>query len=277
MPSLSGKTSRSLTSAPKEDAYFSRAVGKAFELLELVGRSENSLSLNDLSLGLQLTKSSTFRLLHTLESLHHVVRDEQGYYRGVGARSQALQAHSVQQLRAAATEPMRLLNMEFRETVSLAALMGNHVEVVEVVDSPHLMRMSNIVGRILPPHASSMGKAITAFQSTETRTRLIESYGMTGFTPNTIADQRQLEECFEQIRRDGISYDDEENTLGGFCYGSPIILSDNRVTAAISLSMPKARRPEDEIDRERIVDRLHATAATIARALQIGKTDDLRE
>lgn len=269
MPSQSGKSSRKLTSAPKEDAYFSRAVGKAFELLELVGRSENSLSLNDLSLRLQLTKSSTFRLLHTLESLSHVVRDEQGHYRGVGTKTQAFQAHSVQQLRAAATEPMRMLNMEFRETISLATLIGNHVEVVEVINSPHLMRMSNIVGRILPPHASSMGKAITAFQSAETRARLIESYGMTSFTPNTITDQRQLEECFEHIRGNGISCDDEENTLGGFCYGSPIILSGNRVTAAISLSMPKARRPEDEIERQRIVDRLHETAATIARALQI--------
>ena len=268
MPSVTGKTSRKRSSVPKEDPYFSRAVGKAFELLELVGRSENSLSLNDLALHLQLTKSSTFRLLHTLESLHHVVRDGQGHYRGVGAKSQAVQAHSSQQLRAVALEPMRSLNMEFRETISLATLMGNHVEVIEVINSPHLMRMSNIVGRILPPHASSMGKAITAFQSTETRARLIESYGMTSFTPNTITDQRQLEECFEQIRDKGISYDDEENTLGGFCYGSPIILTDNRVTAAISLSMPKARRPDDEIDRQRIVDRLHQTAATIAKALK---------
>lgn len=268
MPSVSGKTNRKRSSAPKEDPYFSRAVGKAFELLELAGRSENSLSLNDLALHLQLTKSSTFRLLHTLESLHHVVRDEQGYYRGVGAKSQAIQAHSSQQLRAAALEPMRSLNMEFRETISLATLMGNHVEVIEVINSPHLMRMSNIVGRILPPHASSMGKAITAFQSAETRARLIESYGMTSFTSNTITDQRQLEECFEQIRAKGISYDDEENTLGGFCYGSPIILADNRVTAAISLSMPKARRPHDEIDQQRIVDRLHQTAATIAQALK---------
>jgi len=267
LPSVSGKTSRTRSSVPKEDPYFSRAVGKAFELLELVSRSESSFNLNDLALHLQLTKSSTFRLLHTLESLHHIVRDEQGHYRGLGAKSQSIQAHSVQELRAVATEPMRMLNMEFRETISLATLMGNHVEVVEVMNSPHLMRMSNIVGRILPPHASSMGKAITAFQSAETRTRLIESYGMTSFTPNTITDQRQLEECFELIREKGISYDDEENALGGFCFGSPIILADNRVTAAISLSMPKVRRPDDEIDRERIVDRLHQTAATIAQAL----------
>jgi len=118
-------------------------------------------------------------------------------------------------------EPMRRLSMEFRETVSLAALMGNHIEVVAALDSPHLVRMANVVGRILPPHASSMGKAITAFQGNELRERLIVSYGMTLFTPNTISDQRQLEEYFEKIRSTGISCDDEENTLGGVCYGVP--------------------------------------------------------
>lgn len=267
LPQIIPKKSRKQVSAPKQDPYFSRAVGKAFELLEMVGRSENSLSLNSLAQNLQLTKSSTFRLLHTLESLHHVRRDEQGHYRGVGAKSQAIEAVSLEGLRTAATEPLRMLNMEFRETISMATLMGNHVEVVEVINSPHLVRMSNIVGRILPPHASSMGKAITAFQSAETRARLIESYGLTSFTPNTITDQRQLEESFEQIRATGVSYDDEENTLGGFCYGSPIIMTGNRVTAAISLSMPKARLPKEQADRQSVIDRLHETAASIAKAL----------
>jgi len=99
LPPVSTKPSRKKPSATKEDPYFSRAVGKAFELLELVGRSENSLSLNDLARHLQLTKSSTFRLLHTLESLHHVHRDEEGYFRGIGAKSQAIQEHSMQHLR----------------------------------------------------------------------------------------------------------------------------------------------------------------------------------
>jgi DNA-binding IclR family transcriptional regulator len=264
LPQTSPKKRRKLgATTKKEDPYFSRAAGKALELLDLVGRSEMPLTLNELVQQIRLTKSSTFRLLHTLESLHHLRRDEQGRYQ----RLDNLRSTSLQKLQEAAAEPMRRLSMEFRETVSLAALMGNRIEVVAVIDSPHLIRMSNVAGRILPPHASSMGKAIAAFQTAEVRERLLVSYGTTVFTHNTITDQRKLEEYFEKIRATGNSCDDEENTLDGFCYGAPIVLPGNRVNAAISVSMPKTRLPQEAADRKRIVDALHKAAKDIAEAL----------
>jgi len=44
-------------------------------------------------------------------------------------------------------------------------------------------------------------------------------------------------------------------------------LPDNRVNAAISVSMPKARLPQEPADRKRIVDALHKAAKDIAEAL----------
>lgn len=268
LPQTTPRRKRKQTASVLKDPYFSRAVGKAFELLDLVDRSEIPLSLNDLARQIRLTRSSTFRLLYTLEALQHLRRDEQGCYLKEGRQGFALPAQSLQKLQDAAVEPMRRLSMEFRETISLAALMGNHVEVLAVLDSPHLVRMSNVVGRILPPHASSMGKAITAFQSAETRERLLVSYGTTIFTPHTISDRRQLEEYFETIRATGISCDDEENTLGGFCYGVPIMLPGRPVYAAISLSMPKPRLPQEEAGRQKIIDALHCAATEIEQRLQ---------
>ena len=67
---------------------------------------------------------------------------------------------------------LHALNLELTETVSLAALFENRVEVVAVVESPHDIRMSNVVGHILPPNASSLGKVITAFQPPVQRERL---------------------------------------------------------------------------------------------------------
>ena len=60
----------------------------------------------------------------------------------------------------------------------------NRIEVVATVESPHLIRMGNTVGRILPPHASSLGKAVTAFQREEVRDRLFAATASTG-SPNT--------------------------------------------------------------------------------------------
>lgn len=253
---------------PQKDPYFSRATSKAFELLDVLERAEAPCSLNDLADKVRLTKSSTFRLLYTLESMRRVRRDDRGHYEPSRRMdSPAPPARFIQHLCDAAVEPMRKLSMAFRETVSSSVLMGNRIEVVAVIDSPHLVRMSNVVGRILPPHASSMGKAITAFQSRELRDRLITSYGMTIFTPNTLCDQRQLDEYFEEIRKTGISCDDEENTLGGICFGVPIHAPGEQVQAALSLSMPKTRLPKEPSELHAIHEELRRAAADVAKTL----------
>lgn len=54
----------------------------------------------------------------------------------------------------------------------LAVLFDNHIEVVAVIESPDLIKMSQTVGRIIPPHASSLGKALTAFQPEAVQERL---------------------------------------------------------------------------------------------------------
>src|SRR5574341_1041703 len=83
---------------------------------------------------------------------------------------------------------MKELSREFRETVSLAFLFENHIEVVEVVESPQKVQMGNVVGGVIPPHASSLGKSITAHQPEGRREKLLRAYGICQFTPGTITD-----------------------------------------------------------------------------------------
>lgn len=251
-----------------KDPYFSRATGKAFELLDVLGSEDRPWSLVELASAISLTKTSAFRLLHTLEQLQRIQKDAQGTYRLAARLKEGMLPDAfIERLCAAAAEPMHALSMEFRETISLAALMGNRVEVVAVLDSPHLVRMSNVVGRILPPHASSMGKAIAAFQSKEVRERLLVSYGTTIFTPHTLSDQRELEKYFETIRSTGISCDNEENTLGGVCYGAPIHAPGNQVHAAISISTPKPRLPREKTALDAMLRALVQAANMIGKNL----------
>ena len=89
----------------------------------------------------------------------------------------------------------------------MAALFENHVEVVAVFESKQLMRMTNTPGRILPPNASSLGKAVTAFQPAGIGEKLVRSYGTHRFTANTITDEIELREEFARIREQGFAED----------------------------------------------------------------------
>ena len=239
MPKITvkAKTRRPRTATP----YFSRAVSKALEALEILKRTPEPLALHKLAALLRLTKSSLLRILQTLEGAGYVERNHAGHYQLTADTRPVVPARLLSTLLRVATPVMRDLTREFRETTGLAFLFDNHIEAIAVVESPHVMRMGNTVGRILQPHASALGKCIAAFQADDRRERLLRSYGIYSFTPHTITDENEIAAEFKRVRERGYATDREETTLDGCCFGAPIFTSPKEVLASISISIPKSR------------------------------------
>lgn len=248
----------------KQDPYFSQVVGKALDVLDALKRSPVPLSLNDVALKIRGAKTSVFRILRTLEVAGYVEKDEAGRYQLSAEVRALLPGPFLNKLIRTGLPKLKELTREFHETASLAVLFDNHIEVVAVVESPHVIRMGNIVGRIIPPHASSLGKSIVAFQPEERREKLLRTYGLHRFTANTITDQMQLKREYEQVRARGFSADMEENTPDGCCFGAPILREDGNAIAAVSVSMPKSR-VRDEM---RMIAALQRVARELAEELR---------
>lgn len=223
------------------DQYFSRAVGKALEVMEFLQSELTPLAMNEIAHRLQLSKTSTFRILRTLEAIGCVTLDGRGQYKLAPGIYSVTPTQWLGKLLRAGTPHIRALSQEITETVSLAALFENRVEVIAVVESSHVIRMSNVVGHILPPNASSLGKVITAFQPPVQRERLLRSFGIYGFTEHTITDQRELGRQYEEVREQKFAIDREECFKDGICFSVPIFGVNGQVSAAISASMPKSR------------------------------------
>jgi DNA-binding IclR family transcriptional regulator len=248
------------------DRYFSKVVGKALNMLDLIGRSSTPLRLNELTEQADLPKSSVFRILYTLEATGYISRDESGRYRAAADARPWVESSLVKDLVASATPAMAALRRRLRETVSLSVLFNNHIETVVVLESPELIRMANIVGRIIPPHASSMGKAITAFQDERRRDALLHSYGLQRFTRHTIVDEEELAREFDRIRHTGWSEDAEESTDEGCCFGAPIFVR-GEARAALSASIPQTRVPEGEA-RSEMIRLILETTSLISRQIE---------
>lgn len=247
------------------DQYFSRAVAKALETLEVLQTENGPIALNEVAQRIELSKTSTFRLLRTLEVGGCVIAGEFGKYALAPGIHSVVSTQTVARLLRAALPPMQQLARQLRETVSVAALFDNRMEVIAVVESPQIIRMSNIVGHILPPNASSLGKVITAFQADERREKLLHSYGIYRFTEHTITDRAELEQEFERVRERRYSTDLEESVADGHCFGVPIFGQNGSVGAAISVSLPKSRA----LDTDPILTALRATAEQIAANLRL--------
>jgi IclR family acetate operon transcriptional repressor len=232
------------------------------------------MALHEIARRIQLSKTSTFRLLRTLEAAGCLVAAGAGEYRLAPGIYSVVPTLWLARLLRVATVGMQELNASLRETVSMAALFENRIEVVAVIESPQTIRMSNVVGHIVPPNASSLGKVITAFQSQEQREKLLRSYGFWRFTERSITDPLQLQQEFSRVQAERFATDREECVADGICFGVPVVNAAGEVTVALSASLPKMR-VRDQVHEKAIVAALRSTADKISADFRAAQSPEL--
>lgn len=247
-----------------DDVYYLRSIGRALDVLNCFD-GQTPLSLKEISLQMRLPESSLFRVLRTLEHHEYLQQHRDGTYQLSPRLIFGWLVRAADRVRETARPELERLVNAFNETASLAFLFDDRIHVLDCLETFHEIRMTNKIGRVLPPHCSAMGKVITAFQDRALADRMLEVYGLTSRTEHTIVDRRQLFAEFEQIRETGIGCDREESIRGGICFGAALQTPGKPVIAAISISTPAIRmnaKREAEIQAA-----LAETARTIASRL----------
>jgi DNA-binding IclR family transcriptional regulator len=249
----------------EDGPYLLRSISRALDVLESFDENHSNLTLKELSRIVGVPDSSLFRMLVTLQNRDYLQQNDDGSYQLSPRVLHGKLYERAEHLRKVARQELQGLASHFNENASMAYLFGERIQVIDSVDSLHEIRITNRRGRVLPPHCSAMGKAITAFQSREDADRILETYGLNSRTPHSISDRRELIAQFEHVRKSGIAYDREESTLGGICIAAPIRIKEGRVVAAISVSTPTARMTPDR--EAEIEEGVAQTAADVTEIL----------
>ena len=90
-------------------------------------------------------------------------------------------------------------------------------------------------------HCTALGKAILSQLSKERVEDIIETRGLPKQTAQTITDGEELFDELEQIREQGVAFDDEEVLQGLRCVAAPIEHPTGKLQGAISISGPTSR------------------------------------
>ncbi len=223
-----------------DEGYYLRSIGRALEVLNCFD-GQTPLSLKEISLQMQLPESSLFRILRTLEKHEYLQQYRDGTYQLSPRLISGWLVRAADHVRDTARNELEHLVNAFNETASLAFLFDDRIHVLDCMETFHEIRMTNKIGRVLPPHCSAMGKAITAFQDRALADRMLEVYGLTPRTEHTITDRKKLFAEFESIRAKSVACDREESIRGGICFAAPLRIEGKPVVAAISLSTPSIR------------------------------------
>ncbi|WP_076858395.1 IclR family transcriptional regulator domain-containing protein [Bradyrhizobium mercantei] len=217
-------------------------LGKACDILELIGRSPGTLDQVRLAEQTGIPRATLYRILAALISRGLIRTDPrtQSYTLGFNFLDLAQNAWSSSDLASIASVELRRLRDLTGETAYLAVQEGHHVLSLGRFESAHSERSNARLGALKPMHCTSQGKAILAHLS-ETQVELALCDGLSRFTDKTICDPEQLKDHLSIVRARGYAIDDEEIILGTRCVGTAILDPGGKPLAAISVAGPTFR------------------------------------
>jgi DNA-binding IclR family transcriptional regulator len=252
-----------------------KSAQRALEIIEILAASGEGLTLTEVAARLQLPKSSAHALLHTLRHHGFVSLDEARRTFHLGLRlweiGHAFPLH--EEVVRQALPVMRALVDEFDEICQLAVRDGLFNVYLAKVDGRQPIRLISQVGARLYCHATGLGKALLACEPEAVIDDLYAGVALPRFTANTITDLAALKSELRRIRERGHAEDREEYVPGLRCVAAPVLAADGRPLAALSLSMPAQRAPEERVQAAAALVR-GAAAAVAARLSPRGPATD---
>ena len=230
-----------LPSSPKKAKepreYSAPAVDRTLDLLELMAKSSKPYGATELSRALKIPLNSVFRILKRLTEREYTVQDPGtgGYQLGTKIFSLGMGLYTRNELRQRARPHLEWLCKETEETVQMSVPRGERLLVLDTVSPEVEFYLRVVPGSLVYYHPSAFGKAILAFED-EGRVMEILPPRMASLTPKTITLRTELLKSFDEIRRTGLAYDDEEYTTGILCIGAPVFDATEKVAAGLGIT-----------------------------------------
>lgn len=225
-----------------------QAVRRAFAMLTLLRDEGAPLGVVQIAERLDFTLSTAHRLARALVAEGFLSQDEGRERYRLGAQALLLGQAAQRSLGIEAVRPVldRLVN-QTGESVNLGLRDGDEVVVIYRVESSQPLRFSMDVGSRIALHASSMGKALLAFDPALADFVQRRGDSLTQLTPRTHGDATSLGADIAAVRARGWSTDDEESLPAVRCVGAPVLDLSGHARAAVALQAPAVRMPDERV------------------------------
>jgi DNA-binding IclR family transcriptional regulator len=217
-----------------------QVIARAATILRMLAGRSRGASLGDIAKAVSLPRSTVQRIVEALNAEGLLVAASTSASIRLGPGLLPLAAAAKFEIADIARPFLEELTAATGETVDLAIFDNDHAVFIDQVQGTHRLRAVSGVGVTFPLHASSNGKAMLARLGEAQLTKLRKRLKLTANTPNTITNWQLLDLELDRIRRSGLAYDREENSLG-ICAVGTAIGGDGTDLAAITIPVPTQR------------------------------------
>lgn len=217
------------------------SVDNALKVLLLLGERPQ-LRITDLSQYLGVASSTAHRLLAALQFRGFVRQDatNRTYVPGPALDGLAFGLLRRLDVRTRARPVLEKLNSELQETIHLGRLEGNDVHFIDSIESTRALRVGGRLGRSMPAHCTSNGKALLSTLSEAELAQLFPHEDLPQLTPNSVSTRTRLIEVLEEVRARGYATSEEESEEGVSSFAVPLP-SRHTPRLAVTVSAPVSR------------------------------------
>jgi len=204
--------------------YQAPTVKKAFQILKLISDSDRGLRLSDLSKELKISKSTVHGIASALNELGIIHRDllTKRYKLGFTLFELGRAAYARIDFKERARPIMEDLMERAQESVFLGLKNGEHLIILDIVESRHDLKITAAIGMRIPLFAGAAGKVFLASMPEKQAIEIIRKKGINRYTENTITDPDRYLQEIRIVRKNGYATDDEEYISGVRAVASPI-------------------------------------------------------
>ncbi|MFB3884372.1 MAG: IclR family transcriptional regulator [Thermodesulfobacteriota bacterium] len=227
---------------PKE-RYFINSILRASNILKCLSKEKSNFKISEIARELKLDRSTTYRILLTLEKCGLAEKDPKTGEYALGFSTFEIGNSYLRRMDfIKVSQPvMSDLALSVQETVHLAVQSGTEIVYVDKVDSPRPLGIMSKIGQRAPLYCTALGKVLLAFQPEDEIKRIIRQLNLVPLTSNTITARPRLLEELRMIRRRGYALDNREIEEDVECIGAPIRDHRGNAIAALSISGPQRK------------------------------------
>lgn len=219
--------------------------------------AENGVSLSDVMTAQNLSKSTAFRMLTTLENMHYIYKIDALYYSQQAAGKSTNEWTALQSVYSLA----ELLNM----SIYLGKMDGTDLVMTQVPHEPYEITAQDEIGNRVHLHLSALGKVILAYLDDKELKAVLSKLSLAPATENTFQDSQLFRYHLKAIRSDGYAFDDEERIIGIRCIAVPVF-RNGEIIAALALAAPAADITGSNINT--LAKKLHAGSKNVTAELE---------
>jgi DNA-binding IclR family transcriptional regulator len=231
------------SSRQQKPQYQVRVIDRVVAILDEIAHGSTELGDIELAKKLGLHKSTVHRLLAVLQRNGFVEREAGSTKYGLGWRifELGMVAAARLDLIECARPYVAQLVGQTGETAHLGVLRQGRVVSLVNVESRYSVRTPATVGRHIPLHCTSQGKAILAFLPPDELALQLKNYAFTRHSPSTIVSKDRFLAELALIASRGYAVDNEEYEEGLRCIAAPVRDHSGGVMGAISIAGPTFR------------------------------------